>query len=796
MDSSLTLSLYRQAEKAGKRGYLVVGVLTALGYGLTAAPDLYWRDSGELTAAGFGLGVAHPTGFPLYLMLVRAASMIPIGSVAFRVALLSTVLSALTVGLVYKLVEEMLVAGDVSVALRRFGAFGASISMASVEFFWRTGTVPEVYAATTAMLAGGLLLFWRMLFRPRPQTALAGLFVAGLGSVGLHSILRWSLVLPWLILWFWYLLRTKARWPKLAGFFFVLGAGCLVQLPIRAHVAPFMDWGHAATLGALWEHVTGWRIRQAFASQMLSLNKVWFFFHLKEFLFLMWDQTLGLWPILLLLGLVSGMHRAKWRVGAVRIMILTLTWVLLTDFVYGFWVNPMGMEDLQNGFAMLLAGSVLVGLGLVAASSFLAQSLPALAVASSAVLVFITILPPAISNWKSKVGGADWGASAWSRAVSDQAAPGALVVVASDDLAAGLSYLQAVEDKRPDMVVLVRQHAWDAVTVERSLSRAGWPARAKFLLSDWSARPRKTRMVGSVSFVGALIHRFEAQGRQVLWEPVTGPETRAVGNLNPGTPLFFADRSPMLGRFAVRSSRRGERADATAHASSPGVPADDNDRNLSEHLAAQIIQATSRILYGQESAVTRRTGARHLTAAGRWAYRMATRSRSKGKLRSCLNWTDAAIMLFHAALKFRLSHAPALVNLGAALALRATLLRASDSQRALLLMERALAAVQMGLEQEPLSRSGLLNAAKFALTLGQWTSREDYFHRARKLLQRAWSAGYHDAKVAFTMGVVEANLSHMRQAGQWFERALRADPKMKAARIYLDRVRKESGGGR
>jgi hypothetical protein len=38
-----------------------MGLLAAVQYGLTAGPGLYWRDSGELAAAGISLGIGHPT---------------------------------------------------------------------------------------------------------------------------------------------------------------------------------------------------------------------------------------------------------------------------------------------------------------------------------------------------------------------------------------------------------------------------------------------------------------------------------------------------------------------------------------------------------------------------------------------------------------------------------------------------------------------------------------------------------------------------------------------------------------
>ena len=51
-------------------------------YSWTLAPTVTLTDSGELIVAAYGLGVAHPPGFPLWVMLAHLASLVPVGSVA------------------------------------------------------------------------------------------------------------------------------------------------------------------------------------------------------------------------------------------------------------------------------------------------------------------------------------------------------------------------------------------------------------------------------------------------------------------------------------------------------------------------------------------------------------------------------------------------------------------------------------------------------------------------------------------------------------------------------------------
>src|SRR5688572_33448599 len=48
-------------------------------------------DSGELTLVAATLGVAHPPGYPLFTLLGKLFSLIPLGTVAWRINLLSAV---------------------------------------------------------------------------------------------------------------------------------------------------------------------------------------------------------------------------------------------------------------------------------------------------------------------------------------------------------------------------------------------------------------------------------------------------------------------------------------------------------------------------------------------------------------------------------------------------------------------------------------------------------------------------------------------------------------------------------
>lgn len=94
---------------------LVVFVLSLAVYAATLAPTVTLVDSGELILAARCLGVAHPPGFPLYVLLAHLATLVPIGNVAVRVNFASALFAALAAAtLTLAVAEAMATTGFVA----------------------------------------------------------------------------------------------------------------------------------------------------------------------------------------------------------------------------------------------------------------------------------------------------------------------------------------------------------------------------------------------------------------------------------------------------------------------------------------------------------------------------------------------------------------------------------------------------------------------------------------------------------------------------------------------------------
>ncbi|MCC6741489.1 MAG: DUF2723 domain-containing protein [Planctomycetia bacterium] len=214
---------------------------------LTCARDLTGEDCGELVTAAKVLGVAHPPGYPIWCLLGQVFTWIPIGSVAFRVALLSAVAAAGTVFFVALLILRF--------TRSRPAAATGSLLLAFSLDFWSQAVIAEVYTLNTLFLSAALYLTWRW-YEDRTNRLLFGLAL----TLGL-SLTNHSTMGPLLILFLLFVISVHWniwREPGLLPLTFLLTALPLVlyaYLPMRAEAQTIMNWGNPRTLEDVVDHV-------------------------------------------------------------------------------------------------------------------------------------------------------------------------------------------------------------------------------------------------------------------------------------------------------------------------------------------------------------------------------------------------------------------------------------------------------------------------------------------------------------------------------------------------------------
>ncbi len=118
-------------------------------YLLTLAPTVTVEDSGELITAAYTLGIPHPSGYPLYAILGKIFTYIPFGTIAWRVNLMSAFFGALSVALLYLVIERL--------TKNKLISFFSSLIFAFSPIFWSQCVIAEVYTINTFFTA--LLIF-------------------------------------------------------------------------------------------------------------------------------------------------------------------------------------------------------------------------------------------------------------------------------------------------------------------------------------------------------------------------------------------------------------------------------------------------------------------------------------------------------------------------------------------------------------------------------------------------------------------------------------------------------------
>jgi len=144
---------------------VLLGLSALTLYLRTLAPGVLAGDAGEFQFVAYLGGIAHPTGYPLYLILGWLWShLLPWGNVAWRMNLFSALWGGVAVGLIYLLAERLLrtVVPTLPTLARYLAAAVAALTFACSDIFWSQAVIAEIYTLHAAFVAGvlWLVLWW------------------------------------------------------------------------------------------------------------------------------------------------------------------------------------------------------------------------------------------------------------------------------------------------------------------------------------------------------------------------------------------------------------------------------------------------------------------------------------------------------------------------------------------------------------------------------------------------------------------------------------------------------------
>jgi len=229
-------------------------------YLMTLAPSVTFEDSGELITAAYGMGVPHEPGYPLFTILGKIFSMLPIGSIAFRLNVMSAFLtSCATLFISYAtvlLIEELFIKSKFWKATeeKTLNIIKYSIALTTAILFgismenWQQSVITEVYGLNNFFV--GLFILLALLWKRQETQAgrmryfLLISLILGL-TITNHttSIMLIPIFGVMVLLVDWKVLKDIKLLVKSIGFF-ILGLTPFLYLPLSSSKNPVMDWGN------------------------------------------------------------------------------------------------------------------------------------------------------------------------------------------------------------------------------------------------------------------------------------------------------------------------------------------------------------------------------------------------------------------------------------------------------------------------------------------------------------------------------------------------------------------------
>ncbi|MCC6607146.1 MAG: DUF2723 domain-containing protein [Anaerolineae bacterium] len=597
-------------------GPLLVAAALLPVYLSTMSRTVGQADTFEFQVVAPQLGIAHPTGYPLYLLLGKLFSLVPVGSVAWRINVGTAVLATLALVFFFQFLWELW--GEAETAV-----LGAVV-MGLTSTLWSQAIAAEVYALHALVVCVALWLLGRTPSLalplqegghelPLPPRERAGvrvnlLWLAFVIGLGLTNHLTTLFLLPpaglALLLGFWGEKSGTQRGTEkaqsstesdyrslLTDYRFLAQIALAFLLPLLLYAYLPLRWqavnGEAMGLSRFVDWVIGGRFQDALQWGAWLNDSARYGIVGRLFV-----DNWGEFNLALVVLGVLYLDWQRWRLA----FVLGIAWLGFTFYSLNYYVPDLAV--------FLIPAQLVVGLfwatGVTAVLRLIVrlvdrENQPLVPLVQTAVLLLLLLptLMLLVHNRARLDSSRDDGRTAWGLGVLQQPLAENAAILADSDKFPPLYYLQQAEGIRPDLEIIVlpdeaayraeldaRLAAGQTVYLARFLpGLAGvYHLRAAGPLTEVSTTPLLERpstlsvseqMVGPLQLVGVSIAPFAASDPQatevtLAWQaaaPVT--ETlhifvRWAGLAYVGPPDVATGQHPVHNNYPTVAWRPGE----------------------------------------------------------------------------------------------------------------------------------------------------------------------------------------------------------------------------------------------
>jgi hypothetical protein len=418
----------------------LAGIAALALYTYTAAPGIvtFYDDSLEFQTVAPTFGIAHPTGYPLYTVLGGLwTHLLPLGTWAGRLNLLSALCAAISVGLVASLASRL--TPDRQGAPNRWAGLAAAITFALGPIWWSQATVAEVYALHNGFVAAILVAATGMNHSLRGGQPTPGfdrrmttvMLLFGLALAHHRTILLLAppvaLYLLWSVPGIWRPRRVWWRW----GAALLLPLILYLYIPLRAATGVRdLNGSYVPGWAGFWNHILARDYRAFFADNPLATT-----LNTTQWLELIRSQIGWLGFILALLGLAWLVDQ---RGRPARAWWLLLA-VLITNLLFAMLYRVPDPEVFL--LPALLAIALFCGGGVALPARWLPA--PVTTLLSALLLALLMVAPfgrgPAINRRY------DWDAHDQARRMAQAIFPPGSQVIGLEGEMTALLYMQVAE---------------------------------------------------------------------------------------------------------------------------------------------------------------------------------------------------------------------------------------------------------------------------------------------------------------------------------------------------------------
>ena len=274
--------------------YVITGLFVFIFYLFTIAPTVVQIDSGELAAVQCTLGIAHPTGYPLFTMIGYLFSLIPLPfSKIFQLNILASVYCATAVSVFtytskfildnlnsFKSYKKLKTKSDkkknrkddppktrtlnleLSETVRILSSIFAGIFLAFGKTFWFQSTSVEVYSLHILLISIIILILLKAFVQDQQKTLTKyWLVFAIMLAYGFTNHMTTLLIIPGTAYLYFkqngFNKRSLKQILLMLLIFFPLLILVYSYLPIRASQNPIINWGNPIDLERIIRHISG-----------------------------------------------------------------------------------------------------------------------------------------------------------------------------------------------------------------------------------------------------------------------------------------------------------------------------------------------------------------------------------------------------------------------------------------------------------------------------------------------------------------------------------------------------------